>query len=66
VYKRQLEGPSISVTRVLEIMDVRNPRRESFRGRPAIDVYKRQILGLTLVRDELAPRKPLMLAPPVN
>ena len=31
-----LEGPSISVTRVLEIMDVRNPRRESFRGRPAI------------------------------
>ncbi len=31
-----LEGPSISISRVLEIMDVRNPRRESFRGRPTI------------------------------
>jgi hypothetical protein len=31
-----LEGQSISVTRVLEIMDVRNPRRETYRGRPAI------------------------------
>src|SRR5271157_1262270 len=31
-----LEGQTISVSRVLEIMDVRNPRRESFRGRPAI------------------------------
>lgn len=31
-----IEGPSISVSRVLEIMDVRNPRRESYRGRPAI------------------------------
>ncbi len=31
-----LEGPSISISRVLEIMDVRNPRRESYRGRPAI------------------------------
>jgi len=31
-----LEGPSITVTRVLELMEVRNPRREMFRGRPAI------------------------------
>lgn len=31
-----LDGQSISVTRLLEIMDVRNPRRENFRGRPAI------------------------------
>jgi len=31
-----LEGQSISVSRVLEIMDVRNPRRENFRGRPTI------------------------------
>jgi hypothetical protein len=31
-----LEGPSISIGRVLEIMDVSNPRRESFRGRPTI------------------------------
>jgi hypothetical protein len=31
-----LEGQSVSITRVLEIMDVRNPRRETFRGRPAI------------------------------
>ncbi len=31
-----LEGQSISISRVLEIMDVRNPRRESFRGRPTI------------------------------
>jgi len=31
-----LEGPQISISRVLEIMDVRNPRRESFRGRPTI------------------------------
>jgi hypothetical protein len=31
-----LEGPSISVSRVLEIMDVSNPRRENFRGRPTI------------------------------
>jgi len=30
------------------------------------DSFERCILGLTLVRDELAPRKPLMLAPPVN
>jgi hypothetical protein len=33
-----LEGPNISVTRVLEIMDVRNERRVKFRGRPAIVV----------------------------
>lgn len=31
-----LEGPNISISRVLEIMDVRNPRREVFRGRPTI------------------------------
>ena len=31
-----LNEQSISVSRVLEIMDVRNPRRESYRGRPAI------------------------------
>ena len=31
-----LDGQSISISRVLEIMDVRNPRRENFRGRPTI------------------------------
>lgn len=31
-----LEGQSISISRVLEIMDVRNPRREMFRNRAAI------------------------------
>lgn len=31
-----LEGPTISIGRLLEIMDVRNPRREIYRGRPAI------------------------------
>ncbi len=31
-----LEGPQISISRVLEIMDVRNERRESYRGRPTI------------------------------
>ena len=31
-----LEGQGISISRVLEIMDVRNPRRENFRGRPTI------------------------------
>ena len=31
-----LEGPSISVSRVLEIMDVRNERRVNFRGRPPL------------------------------
>ena len=31
-----LEGPTMSVSRLLEIMDVRNERRESFHGRPAI------------------------------
>jgi SepF-like predicted cell division protein (DUF552 family) len=31
-----LDGQSISVSRVLEIMDVRNARRETYRGRPAI------------------------------
>jgi hypothetical protein len=29
---KALDGPSISVSRLLEIMDVRNPRRENFRG----------------------------------
>jgi hypothetical protein len=31
-----LEGQSIGVSRLLAIMDVRNPRRESYRGRPTI------------------------------
>lgn len=31
-----LEGPSISISRVLEIMDVSAPRREMFRNRPTI------------------------------
>lgn len=31
-----LEGPAISISRVLEIMDVGTPRRETFRGRPTI------------------------------
>ncbi len=31
-----LEGQTISVSRLLDIMDVRNPRRETFRGRPTI------------------------------
>ena len=31
-----LEGQTISISRVLEIMDLRNPRRENFRGRPTI------------------------------
>lgn len=31
-----LEGPSINVSRILEIMDVRNPRRENYHGRTAI------------------------------
>ena len=31
-----LEGQGLSVSRVLEIMEVRNPRRESYRGRPAL------------------------------
>lgn len=31
-----LEGPAISVSRILDIMDVRNPRREVYRGRPTI------------------------------
>lgn len=32
----RLEGPSISVSRVLELVELRNPRRENFRGRPTI------------------------------
>jgi hypothetical protein len=31
-----LEGPQVSISRLLEIMDVRNPRRVTFRGRSAI------------------------------
>jgi hypothetical protein len=31
-----LEGQVISISRLLEIMDVRNERRENYRGRPAI------------------------------
>jgi hypothetical protein len=33
---QSLDGPSISVSRLLDIMDVRNPRRENYRGRPTI------------------------------
>jgi len=33
---KPLEGPSISVSRLLEIMDVRNERRELYRGDPTI------------------------------
>ncbi|MGH9520241.1 MAG: hypothetical protein ACRD2D_11355 [Terriglobales bacterium] len=32
-----LRGPTISVSRLLEIMDVRNERRVEFRGRPTIE-----------------------------
>jgi hypothetical protein len=31
-----LEGPSIRISRILEIMDITNTRREMYRGRPAI------------------------------
>ncbi|MGD0940646.1 MAG: hypothetical protein ABR905_13155 [Terracidiphilus sp.] len=31
-----LEGQEITLGRVLEVMDVRNPRRENYRGRPTI------------------------------
>ena len=31
-----LEGQTVSISHMLEIMDVRNPRREIYRGRPAI------------------------------
>ncbi|HEV2484371.1 MAG TPA: hypothetical protein VGT08_02470 [Terracidiphilus sp.] len=31
-----LQGQTISISRVLEIMEVRNPRRENYRGRPTI------------------------------
>jgi hypothetical protein len=31
-----LEGPSVSISRILEIMDITNARREMYRGRPAI------------------------------
>jgi hypothetical protein len=31
-----LDGQTISISRLLEIMDVRNPRRENYRGRPTI------------------------------
>ena len=31
-----LEGPNVSVSRILELMDIKNTRREMFRGRPAI------------------------------
>jgi len=33
---RPLEGPQVSIGRVLEIMDLSAPRREMFRGRPTI------------------------------
>jgi hypothetical protein len=34
--EQRLEGPSITVGRVLELMSLRNPRQQSFRGRPTI------------------------------
>jgi hypothetical protein len=33
---QSLEGPSIRISRILEIMDITNTRREMYRGRPAI------------------------------
>jgi hypothetical protein len=34
--EKALDGPSISISRLLDIMDVQNPRRENFRGEPTI------------------------------
>jgi hypothetical protein len=31
-----VDGPAISISRLLEIVDVRNPRRVNYRGRPTI------------------------------
>jgi hypothetical protein len=33
---QQIEGQPVSITKTLELMDVRNPRREMYKGRPAI------------------------------
>jgi hypothetical protein len=33
---QSLEGPTVSISRVLDLMDVSNPRRETFRGRPTL------------------------------
>jgi len=33
---KPLEGEPVSISRLLEIMEVRNPRRETYRGRPTI------------------------------
>jgi hypothetical protein len=33
---QSIEGPQVSISRVLEIMQLGTPRRESFRGRPTI------------------------------
>jgi len=33
---RPIEGQTVSISRLLEIMDVRNPRRETYHGRPTI------------------------------
>jgi SepF-like predicted cell division protein (DUF552 family) len=33
---QSLEGPTIRISRILEIMDITNARREMYRGRPAI------------------------------
>ena len=50
-----LEGQGVSVSRVLEIMDVRNPRRESYRGRTAIH----ELLDLTdPIRELILEKKP--------
>jgi hypothetical protein len=34
--EKRLEGPNITVSRVLELIELRHPRREMFRGRPTI------------------------------
>ena len=34
--EQRLQGPSITVSRILELMDLRSPRREMYRGRPTI------------------------------
>jgi hypothetical protein len=35
-YGQPIDNESVSISRLLEIMDVRNPRRENYRGRPTI------------------------------
>ena len=35
-YGQQLQGAPVSVSRLLDLMDLHSPRRETFRGRPTI------------------------------